>query len=102
MNKTATLEAVIGEVHQQSINHFDEIVPVHEMEFDSLNQMWVSGKQVKVAPTAQRLLSNRLRVPYSYLSRCPADLQARNLNFWLEQERQKRDTFFCRFDGDHK
>jgi hypothetical protein len=28
MTKTATLENVINEVHQQSINHFDEIVPV--------------------------------------------------------------------------
>jgi hypothetical protein len=72
----------------QSINHYDEIIPLQEMEFDSLTQMWVAGKQVEVAPTAQRLLSNRLRVPYSYLSRCPAELQARNLNYWIEQERQ--------------
>jgi hypothetical protein len=34
-----------------------------------------------------------------YLSRCPEDLQARNLNYWIEQERQRRDTFFCRFDA---
>lgn len=99
MTNTTTLENVINAVHQDSINHFDEVMPVHEMEFDSLKQMWISGKQVDVAPTAQRLLSNRLRVPYSYLSRCPEDLQARNLNFWIEQERQRRDTFFCRFDG---
>ena len=75
-------------------------MPVHEMEFDSLSKMWISGKQVDVAPTAQRLLSNRLRVPYSYLSRCPEDLQARNLNYWIEQESQRRDTFFCRFNGE--
>jgi len=100
MTNTTTLENVINTVRQDSINHFDEVMPVHEMEFDSLKQMWISGKQVDVAPTAQRLLSNRLRVPYSYLSRCPEDLQARNLNFWIEQERQRRDTFFCRFDGD--
>ncbi len=99
MTRTTTLENVINAVHQDSINHFDQVMPVHEMEFDSLKQMWISGKQVEVAPTAQRLLSNRLRVPYSYLSRCPEDLQARNLNFWIEQERQHRDTFFCRFDG---
>jgi hypothetical protein len=69
------------------------------MEFDSLTQMWVAGKQIEVAPSAQRLLSNRLRVPYSYLSRCPAELQAANLNYWIEQERQQRETFFCRFDA---
>ena len=100
MINTTTLENVITEVHQNSINHFDEVVPVHEMSFDSLNQMWVSGKQVDVAQSAQRLVSNRLRVPYSYLARCTDDLQAHNLNFWIEQEAQTRDTFFCRFNGD--
>ena len=99
MIQTATLENVIDQVHQISANHYDEIVPVQEMEFDSLKRMWVAGKQVEVAPSAQRLLSNRLRVPFSYLSRCPANLQAENLNYWIEQERQHRDTFFCRFDG---
>ncbi len=42
MIKTTTLENVINEVHQESINHFDEVMPVHEMSFDSLNQMWIS------------------------------------------------------------
>jgi hypothetical protein len=97
--KTTTLETVINEVHQKSVNHYDETLPLQEMEFDSLEQMWISGKQIEVAPTAQRLLANRLRVPYSYLSRCPAELQARNLNFWIEQESQHRESFFCRFDG---
>ena len=100
MTKTATLETVITEVHRQSANHFDEIVPVREMAFDGLNQMWVSGRRVEILPSAQRLLSNRLRVPFSYLSRCPAELQAKNLNYWIEQEREQRETFFCRFDGD--
>ena len=99
MTRTATLENVINVVHQQSINHFDEIVPVNEMQFDSLTQMWVSGRRVEILPSAQRLLSNRLRVPHSYLSRCPAELQAKNLNYWIEQERQQRETFFCRFDS---
>ena len=99
MKATATLETVIDRVHQMSVNQYDEIVPVQDMEFDSLNQMWISGRRVEILPSAQRLLSNRLRVPYSYLSRCPVELQARNLNYWIEQERQQRDTFFCRFDG---
>ena len=62
MTQIATLENVINEVHQHSINHFDETIPLQEMEFDSLTQMWVSGRQVEVVPSAQRLLSNRLRV----------------------------------------
>ena len=77
MKATATLETVIDRVHQMSVNQYDEIVPVQDMEFDSLNQMWISGRRVEILPSAQRLLSNRLRVPFSYLSRCPVELQAR-------------------------
>ena len=99
MRGTDTLENVIGKVHEISANQYDEIVPVHEMEFDNLTQMWIGGKQTEVLPSAQRLFANRLRVPYSYLARCPSDLQARNLNYWIEQERKNRDTFFCRFAG---
>jgi hypothetical protein len=99
MTRTATLENVITTVHQQSQHYFDEVIPVQDMEFDSLTQMWVSGRRVEILPSAQKLISNRLRVPHSYLSRCPAELQARNLNYWIEQERSQRDTFFCRFDA---
>ena len=93
-------ENVIDKVNVMSANCFDETLPVMEMEFDSLNRMWIAGKDVEVLPSAQRLFANRLRVPYSYLSRCPSDLQAQNLNYWIEQEREKRETLFCRFDGD--
>ena len=50
-------------------------------------------------PIAQRLIANRLRIPQSYLSRCPEDLQAENLNYWIEKEHKNRETFFCRFSG---
>ena len=93
-------ENVIDKVNVMSANCFDETLPVMDMEFDSLERMWISGKNVEVLPSAQRLFANRLRVPYSYLSRCPEDLQAQNLNYWIEQEREKRETLFCRFDGD--
>jgi hypothetical protein len=100
MTKTATLETVITEVHERSIHHFDETIPVQEMAFDSLTQMWVSGKPVEVLPSAGRLFANRLRVPYTYLERCPQELQARNLNYWIEQESRQRNSLFCRFNGD--
>jgi hypothetical protein len=38
-------------------------------------------------------------VPFTDLERCPAELQARNLNYWLEHERKARKTFFCRFNA---
>jgi len=93
-------ENVIDRVNTMSANCFDETLPVMDMEFNSLERMWIAGKDVEVLPSAQRLFANRLRVPYSYLARCPEELQARNLNYWIEQERAKRETLFCRFDGD--
>jgi len=99
MKGTATLENVIELVNDLSAGHYDETIPVTDMAFDNLNRMWVAEKSVEVTPSAQRLLANRLRVPYSYLSRCPHALQAENLNYWLGQESRRRETFFCRFDG---
>ena len=93
-------ENVIDKVNVMSAGCYDETLPVTDMQFDSLERMYVAGKDVEVLPSAQRLFANRLRVPYSYLSRCPSDLQAENLNYWIEQERERRETLFCRFDGD--
>lgn len=100
MSKKTTLENAIDQVYEFSANHYDEIIPIHEMAFDSLDSMWIGAKPVSVLPSAQRLLSNRLRVPYAYLSRCPKGLAADNLNFWLKEEQKQRETFFCRFAGD--
>jgi hypothetical protein len=100
MRNIDTFESVIGKVHEMSANHFDETIPVTDMLFHSIKRMWISGKEIEVLPSAQRLFANRLRIPHSYLVRCPAELQARNLNHWIEKEAERRETLFCRFDGD--
>jgi len=99
MNRTGTLESVIATVHQKSEHYFDEVIPVQDMEFDNFNQMWISGRRVEILPSAQHLIANRLRVPHSYLCRCPQELQAENLNYWIREEAKNRQTFFCRFDA---
>ena len=99
MKATTTLGNLIDQVETMSAGNFDETVSLNEIEFSSLNEMWIGGVGVEVLPQAQRLLANRLRTPFSYLERCPAQLQAENLNFWLEQERKQRETFFLRFNG---
>ena len=99
MKATTTLGNLIDQVETMSAGNFDETVSLSEIEFGSLNEMWIGGVGVELLPQAQRLLANRLRTPFSYLDRCPAELQAENLNYWLEQERKERNTFFCRFNG---
>jgi hypothetical protein len=99
MKTTETLENVINIVTEKSANHFDQLVAVEEMKFSSLRQIDIVGQSFKVLTNAQRLLANRLRVPYSYLFRCPEELQADNLNYWIRQEARNRQNLFCRFDG---
>jgi len=99
MRATDTFENVIGKVHQMSQDNYDETIAVRDMEFSSFDNMTIGYKEFEVLPSAQRLIANRLRIPSSYLSRCPQDLQAENLNYWLEKERKNRETFFCRFTG---
>ena len=99
MRGTDRFENVIQRVNEISQNHYDETLPVIDMEFESLKRMCVAGKEVEVMPSAQRLMANRLRVPHSYLMRCPEDLQSRNLNYWIQEEAKRRDNLFCRFDG---
>ncbi len=94
-----TFEDVVQKVHEMAQNYYDETIAVKDMEFESINSMLIGNSRFTVLPSAQRLLANRLRVPYSYITRCPRELQANNLNYWIKQEARKRDTFFCRFDG---
>lgn len=99
MRGTGTLESLIGKVHMMSRGNRDEVIPVANIEFESLGTARISGKDVAVLPSAQRLVANRLRIPLTYLERCPVDLQAHNLNHWVREEAKGRETLFCRFSG---
>jgi len=93
----ATFGELIDIVERRRWNNFDEVVLLKEIEFQDLSTVKISGEVYEVLPSAQRLIANKLRIPLSYLNRCPLYLQRENLAYWQEQERRKRDTFFCRF-----
>jgi hypothetical protein len=99
MRTTDTFENVIGMVHRMSQDYYDEVIPIRNMDFNSFENLTIGYKEFEVLPSAQRLIANRLRIPQSYLSRCPMYLQADNLNYWLERELKNRETLFCRFSG---
>jgi len=99
MRGKTTFQKAKEQVELMAANCFDETIPVVDMRFDNLNKIWIAGGEFEVLPSAQRLFANRLRIPHGYLARCPEDLQAHNLNYWLEQERKQRESLFCRFDG---
>jgi hypothetical protein len=45
---------------------------------------------------AQKSIAWRLGIPFNYLHKCPPELQAEQMNFWIKNE--KREQLFIRFD----
>lgn len=98
MQKETTLEKVYDQVDRMSQNCFDQNINVNEISFDNLETVRIGGTPHQVKTIAQRSISGRLGIPYQYLKKCPEDLQAWNLNHWIEKERN--DQLFFRFDGE--
>lgn len=97
MQQEMTLSEVYDKVDVMSANCFDQNVDVNELEFESLDLVRISGEHHTVRPVAQRSISNRLGIPHNYLKKCPQEIQAENLNYWLQHE--KNEELFFRFDG---
>ena len=98
MQRETTLEKIYDRVDAMSANCIDHNVDVDEISFDSLDVLRIGGEPHPVRTVAQRAISNRLGIPYQYLKKCPEDIQAGNLNYWIDHE--KNDQLFFRFDGD--
>ncbi|SHJ72941.1 protein of unknown function [Desulfatibacillum alkenivorans DSM 16219] len=97
MQTMTTMENAWNRVSELSQNCFDDLVPVKDIRFEGIDNMFIGEERHPVRTTAQRQIATRLGVPYSYLSKCDADLQTENLGYWLARE--KNDEFFVRFDG---
>jgi hypothetical protein len=98
MQHETTLEKIYDRVDAMSANCIDHNVNVDEISFDSLDVLRIAGESHTVRPVAQRSISNRLGIPFNYLKKCPQDIQAGNLNYWIDHE--KNSELFFRFDGD--
>jgi len=97
MEKLTTLKTVATQVNKLSAHCFDDTINVDDISFDNLNVIRIAGEEHALRPVAQRAVANRLGIPYFYLKRCPEDIQATNLNHWIQEERN--DQLFIRFDG---
>ena len=95
MNMT-TLGTVQNKVIEMARNYHDEFVPVADISFDNLKSVNIGNSKYPLKTVAQWEISNRLGVPYSYLRKCPEDVQAYNLNHWIKKERN--EELFLRFD----
>ena len=99
MNKNmTTLGKVAERVDALSKNCRDELIPVPEISFDSLETIKISNKSHLFRPMAQQSIAWRLGIPINYLRKCPPEVQAYNMNFWIKKE--KNEELFFRFDGE--
>jgi len=99
MSKLIPLGEVRERVTEISQNHWDDLIPVKDVQFLGLNRMNIAGNEHDLKPAAQRGISYRLGIPYPYLQKCDSLLQAVNLNDWLQKERNEK--LFFRFDDNN-
>jgi hypothetical protein len=98
MQKMTTLGKVFDRVDALSSACHDDNIYVSDISFDNLDTVKIAGEPHSLRPVAQRAISNRLGIPYPYLRRCPPDVQAMNMNHWIQHE--KNEQLLFRFDGD--
>lgn len=96
MSLMTTLAEVSNRVDALNKNCFDRLVDVPAISFDSLQTMKIEGERHTLRTVAQRSISWRLGIPFNYLSKCPPELQAEQMNHWIKSE--KREQLFVRFD----
>ncbi len=96
-----TLDKAWKKVETLSNGNHDDLIPVQDIEFDSLDTVRIAKSQThQMRPIAQQLICNRLGVPVQYMRRCPTELQQDNLNHWIRKE--KNPELFFRFNGDNQ
>jgi len=98
MKGMTTLGQVWDRVHALSRHCTDRLISTPDIDFGNLKTVRIAGAPHPLRPTAQSLIASRLGIPMQYLQRCPVEVQAYNLNFWIKQERNQE--MFFRFDGD--
>jgi hypothetical protein len=98
MKGMSTLQQVRDKVDEMARPCTDRLVCTPEIVFDNLKTVRIAGEPHPLRPQAQSLMANRLGIPIQYLQRCPAEVQAYNLNHWITRERNPE--LFFRFDGE--
>ena len=97
MQNLTTLGEVFDRVDKMSRNCVDRIVDVADLSFDGLDTINIAGEKHLMKPIAQRSIAWRLGIPFNYLQKCPPELQAEQMHYWIKYE--KNDQLFARLDG---
>lgn len=92
-----TLAELQYRTEQRDIENHDDVISVSRMRFENAQTMRIDDDRYALTRHATGQIAQRLGVPGNYLHACPPELQAQNLNHWLQQEAKERDNFFVRF-----
>jgi hypothetical protein len=92
-----TLGKVWDRVDELNRYCHDNLIDVAEISFDSLETMKIGDDRHNLRTIAQKSIAWRLGIPFNYLSKCPTELQAIQMNHWIQHE--KNDQLFLRFNG---
>jgi hypothetical protein len=95
MSGLMTLGEVNARVQNLSKYCYDKTVKVKDIVFQDLKEVRLAGIPYPLKPLAQKSICWRLSIPFEYLKRCPAEIQAENLNYWITKEKNER--LFFRF-----
>jgi hypothetical protein len=93
-----TLGEVSDRVDALNKDCHDALVDVPAISFESLETMKIGDERHTLRTVAQRSIAWRLGIPHNYLAKCPQELQAEQMNYWIKSE--KREQLFVRFDGE--
>ena len=87
-----------GVLRERELAFQDELVNAAAVRFDAEDGRLVyGGERFRLQGQALDQIAARVRAPANYLRRCPPELLAENLNYWLER---MEGELLVRFDGD--
>lgn len=97
---TTTLAELRGIVADASRHNFDMTVQAQDFEVSRhTGQLEIhSGPSLSMLPLALSQLGSKFGVPGSYLAKCPTELRAENINYWLRKESGRKLLLRC--DGE--
>lgn len=70
-------------LRQREAGLHDALVHPSELCFNADDSLSIGSRTHRVQAQAYEQIATKLRVPTTYLRRCPSDLKAQNLNYWL-------------------
>ena len=95
-NNMTTLGNVSVRIYDLSKHCIDQLIPVKDLSFESLETIRISDEPHLMSNFARINIAYRLGIPIQYLESYPPEVQASYLNNWIRKE--AIDRLLLRFD----